>query len=120
MSLVAWLVWGLAYPALLMSAVNVSFNLAYRQRVETVVSAVESAARDLELLAGVLARLEAEQFTAPRLVELRAALHSQGRPPSRWIARLNRLMEYLDSRRNLIVRIDRPLCALDVAVRLRD
>ena len=102
-SLVAWMVWGLGYPALLVSAVNVSLNLAYRRRVGAAVSAVESAARDLGLLAGVLARLEAEQFAAPRLVELRAALHSQGWPPSRWIARLNRLMEYLDSRRNMIV-----------------
>ena len=55
------------------------------------------------LLAGVLARLEAEQFAAPRLAELRAALQSQGWPPSRWIARLKRLLDYLDSRRNMIV-----------------
>jgi hypothetical protein len=99
-----WMVWGVAYPALLMSVVNVSFTLAYRQRVETVSSAVEDAARDLDLLAGVLARLESEPFNAPRLVKLRAALDSQGWPPSRWISRLNRLMEYLDSRRNLIVK----------------
>ncbi len=103
-SLAVWMVWGLGYPALLVSVVNVSINLGYRRRMEKAVSAVESAARDLGLLAGVLARLEAEQFTAPRLVELRAALQSHGWPPSRWIARLNRLMEYLDSRRNLIVR----------------
>ena len=103
-SLVTWMVWGLAYPALLASVANVSVNLAYRRRVGAAVSAVESAARDLGLLAGVLARLEAEQFAAPRLVELRAMLQSQGWPPSRWIARLNRLMEYLDSRRNLIVK----------------
>jgi hypothetical protein len=102
-SLVVWMGWGLAYPALLVSAINVSLNLAYRRRVGTALSAAESAAVDLGLLAGVLARLEAEQFAAPRLVELRAALDSQGWPPSRWIARLNRLMEYLDSRRNLIV-----------------
>ena len=101
---VAWMVWGLAYPALLLTVVNVSINLAYRRRVGTVVSAVESAAHDLGLLAGVLARLEAEQFAAPRLVDLRAALQSQGWPPSRWIGRLSRLMEYLDSRRNLIVK----------------
>ncbi len=86
------------------SSVNVCFNLAYRQRVGTVVSAVEAAARDLGLLAGVLARLEAEQFAAPRLMELRSALELQGLPPSRWIGRLDRLMEYLDSRRNLIVK----------------
>ena len=102
-SLAAWMVWGLGYPALLTSVVNVSFNLGYRRRVGAVVSAVESAGRDLGLLAGVLARLEAEQFAAPRLAELRMALQSQGWPPSRWIARLNRLMEYLDSRRNMVV-----------------
>ena len=95
--------WGLAYPALVASAVNVSLNLAYRRRVGTAVSAVESSARDLGLLAGVLARLEREQFAAARLVELRAMLQSQGWPPSRWIARLNRLLEYLDSRRNMFV-----------------
>ena len=102
-SLAVWMVWGLGYPALVVSAINVSLNLAYRRRVREAVSAVESAARDLGLLASVLARLEAEQFRAPRLVELRAALQSQGWPPSRWIARLNRLMEYLDSRRNMVV-----------------
>src|ERR1019366_6277811 len=37
-------------------------------------------------------------------VEWGAALQSQGLPPSRWIARLNRLMEYLDSKDNLIVK----------------
>jgi hypothetical protein len=106
--LATWMVWGLGYPALLASVANVSLNLAYRRRVETAVSAVESSARDLGLLSGVLARLEREQFAAPRLVELRAILQSQGLPPSRWIARLNRLMEYLDSRRNMIVKMIAP------------
>ncbi len=103
-SLAAWIAWGLGYLALLASIVNVSVNLAYRRRAGAVARAAESAGRDLGLLAGVLARLEAEQFAAPRLVELQAALESQGWPPSRWIARLNRLMEYLDSRHNLIVK----------------
>jgi len=102
-SLAAWMVRGLGYPALVVSAINVSLNLGYRRRMGKAVSAVESAARDLGLLAGVLARLEGEQFVAPRLVELRAALQSQGWPPSRWIRRLNRLMQFLDSRRNMIV-----------------
>jgi hypothetical protein len=102
-SLAAWLVWGAGYPAFVISAINVSLNLGYRQRVGKAVSAVEGAALDLGLLAGVLARLEAEQFAAPRLAELRAALQSQGWPPSRWIARLKRLLDYLDSRRNMIV-----------------
>jgi hypothetical protein len=120
-TVVGWMTWGVAYPALLMSVVNVSFTLAYRQRVEAVSSAVQSAARELGLLSCVLARLEREQFIAPRLVELRGALQSQGLPPSRWIARLNKLMEYLDSGHNLIVRSIDPFvfwtfqcaCAID-------
>ena len=102
-SLVVWMVWGLVYPALVVSAINVGINLSYRRAAESVARAVESAARDLGLLAGVLARLEAEQFQSPRLVELRQALESEGWPPSRWIARLHRLVEYLDSRRNMLV-----------------
>ena len=103
-SLVAWMVWGLGYAAVLVSAVNIGFNLYHRRRVGQVVSAVEGAARDLSLLSGVLARVETEQFAAPRLIELRAALDAQGQPPSRSIARLNRLMDYLDSRRNLVIK----------------
>jgi MutS domain V/MutS domain III len=102
-SLAAWLVWGLWYAALLMSAVNFSLNVAYRRRVEKIVGAIESATGDLGLLARVLARLEGAKFVAPRLVELSEALRSQGWPPSRWIARLCRLMDYLDSRRNMFV-----------------
>ncbi|MGO8731273.1 MAG: MutS-related protein [Terriglobia bacterium] len=102
-SLAGWLVWGVGFPAFVISAINVSLNLGYRRRVGKAVSAIEGAALDLGLLAGVLARLEAEQFAAPRLAELRLALQSQGWPPSRWIARLKRLLDYLDSRRNMIV-----------------
>jgi DNA mismatch repair ATPase MutS len=102
-SLVAWAVWGLGYAALLGTAINLTFYLGYRRRVGKIVSAVDSAVGDLPLLAGVLARLESAEFEAPRLVELREALQSQAQPPSRCIARLSRLMEHLDSRRNLFV-----------------
>lgn len=102
-SMVAWMVGGAAYPAVLVSAVNLAFHLSYRRRVHRVVSAAEGAARDLGVLSSVLARLEAEHFSAPRLVELREALQSQGWPPSRWIGRLNRLLDYIDSRHNMVV-----------------
>jgi MutS domain V len=104
-SLVVWMVWGPAFPAILVSAVNLVFNFSNRHRVESAVGAAENAAHDLGLLAGVLARLETEKFSAPRLAELREALQSQGWPPSRLIERLNRLMDYIDSRRNIVVGI---------------
>ena len=78
--------------------------LAFRLKapVERVISAVDDAGRDLSLLSGVLARLEREQFSSPLLTELRAALDVEGSAPSRQIATLNRLIDLLDARRNMI------------------
>jgi MutS-like protein len=77
--------------------------------VAAVVDAVEHAAHDLNLLAQVLLLLERESFQSPRLRELRVSLDTKGAPPSRRIARLNRLMEWLDSRDNVFVRVAQPL-----------
>ena len=118
-SLVAWMVWGMGYPALLVSVVNVSLNLAYRRRVEAAVSAVESAARDLGLLSGVLARLEGEQFSAPR------GSSNCGHAPFAGLASfaLDCSLESIGGvsrfKAQHVCRLDRPLRVLDVAVRLR-
>jgi DNA mismatch repair ATPase MutS len=48
----------------------------------------------------VLERIERERFTAPRLTRLEAALTVGGRPPSRRIADLRRLVSWLDASRN--------------------
>ena len=61
---------------------------------------IDSAARHVALLGGLLGRLEAERFQAARLAELRARLDVAGEPPSRQVARLTRLMEHVDSRHN--------------------
>ena len=68
--------------------------------VKRVFAGVNAAARDIALLGGLLARLEAERFRAPRLAELRAALDAGGEAPSRQVRRLSRLMDHVDSRRN--------------------
>jgi hypothetical protein len=70
-----------------------------------VVSAVEEAAHELGLLSEVLLLLERETFHSPLLTALRASLDAEGGPPSRHLARLKRLTEYLDSRDNVFVRI---------------
>ena len=61
---------------------------------------IDSAARHVALLGGLLGRLEAERFHTARLAELRARLDVAGEPPSRQVARLTRLMEHVDSRHN--------------------
>jgi len=80
-----------------------------RDRVLATVAAVNEPARDLDILADLLATLEARGFTSARLAALRAAIDIEGRPASRRIARLRRLMEILDSRDNLVLRVIGPL-----------
>jgi len=84
--------------------VNIVSVYRINQRISVVVSAVEEAAHELRLVSGVLGRLEREHFVCPRLAQLRASLETDGEPPSKRLARLQRLMEYLDSRDNLFVR----------------
>lgn len=86
----------------------------FKKRTDRVISEAQAAAQDLDLLEGVLDRLEGERFGAPRLALLRAALDVEGRPPSRRIAQLNRLMDLVDSRGNMIVAVLAPLVLLDL------
>ena len=81
-------------------AVDAAVGLFYRRRVRSVMEAVERPEKELSLLAQILARIEREQFTSPRLVALRRALDTDGLPPSRQIGRLARMMDMLNWRRN--------------------
>jgi len=83
---------------------NLVFLQRIGKRVAPVVAAVEEAAHELRLVSGVLERIEREMFGSPLLTRLRQSLETAGDPPSKRLARLQRLMEYLDSRDNLFVR----------------
>jgi len=71
-----------------------------RQPIEQIIAGVDHRADELKTLAVLMARLERETFEAPALRALRAALDSDGAPPSRRIAQLRRLVDLLESRRN--------------------
>ncbi|HEV8370777.1 MAG TPA: hypothetical protein VGQ39_22705 [Pyrinomonadaceae bacterium] len=77
------------------------FIFRVRRPMQKVIEAVDGPAKDLQLLLEVLRRIEQERFTSPRLVELRSELDVEGLAPSQQIAKLKRLIELLDSRRNL-------------------
>ena len=90
---------------LLMLLVNGMVLWIFRRRTQRVIAESESAARDLDLLASLLRRIEAESFDAPRLKGLRAQLDANGQSPSRCIAHLDKLMAFSDSRDNVFVRM---------------
>jgi hypothetical protein len=100
------LVTSLARDVFLVSLVaNGWFLHRHRAGFLGVVAAVEEAAHRLRLLSEVVARLERERFQSPMLVSLEAALRTEGVPASVRIAKLNRLMDYLDSRDHALVRV---------------
>ncbi len=108
-SFAGWAVLGLPFRLfLVVVALEAVLALVFRRPVLHVIQAVEKPAHDLALLAEVLVRLEHERFTSPRLVGLRKALDTRGLPPSRRIGYLNRLVELLDSRDNVAVRLIGP------------
>lgn len=82
---------------------------AFRRRVAQVLEPVEASARDVKIFSALVERLEHEQFTSPRLKELRDALNVAGKPASKRIAQLGRLLDWLDSSDHVVVRVLRPL-----------
>src|SRR5262249_30775907 len=100
-ALVAWLFFDFsAGPLAILIIVEVIFAAWLRSRVLRVIKPVDRRAHDLMLFAGLLARLEEEGFTAPLLVRHRQELDTAGRPPSRQIGRLARLIDLHHQRRN--------------------
>jgi hypothetical protein len=81
-------------------AAQSAFALVLRRRVSEVLGAIEAPARDLQQLAALVARVERESCSAPRLVALKAAFTVDGVTASRELARLHRLVSILDWRRN--------------------
>ena len=86
-------------------AINGWFYYRRQKTMSEVVAAVDRAAHELGLLSEVLVLVEREQFQAPLLDSLRSSLEAEGAPPSRRLAQLKRLIEYLDSRDNVFVRV---------------
>jgi hypothetical protein len=96
-----WLAnFGLA-PLLGAVVIGQIYGFSLRRQMLVVTSSVDAPGKDLQLLVEVLARLERESFTSPHLIKLRTELDVAGLPPSRQIAKLLRLIELLDSARNM-------------------
>ena len=107
---VVWAAWGSATPFVLVVVLEAVITYRLKKSVEEVVDGTEHAFRNLDLLSGVLMRVEAHTFRAPRLQALQQELLSSGVPASQAIARLRTLVDLINSHHNVAVRVlDAPL-----------
>jgi hypothetical protein len=107
--LVVWAVFGAPEFFLIAFLAESILFLRVRRRVKQVVEVVGEPAYGLALVAEVLARFEHEHFESPRLVALKKELEVEGVPASERVARLNRLMELLDSSEHILMRAIGPV-----------
>jgi hypothetical protein len=109
-SLVLWGYRGNIAPLTGVLAVESILRYWLRKPIEQVAHGAEHAFHDLQLLAGVLARVEAHTFQSPRLKALQKELGSSQGAGSEAIARLGTIVDLIDSRGNLFVAVlDVPL-----------
>jgi MutS domain V len=88
------------WPLIVELSLQAAFVLWLWRPVQNLLKVVEKRAGDLMRLAGILAAIEAETFSAPALQELQQQLTTDREQPSRHLARLARLIDLLNSRRN--------------------
>ena len=84
--------------------VETIITASLRKRTAAVFHATEHALEDLQLLSSLLARLEREQFSSPRLQALKTGISSHHLAASQAIARLRNIVEYIRSLENPIMR----------------
>jgi hypothetical protein len=97
-------------PFIVSLLINGIITSRARHRLEKIFAGISDTHRDLDSLALLLRRIEAEKFQSPMLRQLQERLLTHGLPPSACIARLDTLADLDDSRHNWFVRVfDIPL-----------
>ncbi len=101
---------GIKTPFLLVLVIEIFIAFSLKDQLNKVFAGTDRALADLELLSSLLARLEHEPFTSPRLLLLKQQLSSHTIPGSKAIDHLKAIVQYIDSRDNLFLRLlDKPL-----------
>jgi hypothetical protein len=102
----SWIATGDSAAFVAVVLLEITFSLPLRQRITTALHGADGAARDLDVLAVVLALLEQERFTAARLTQLQGQLAgarttNPAARASASIRRLHRLVELHDWQHNM-------------------
>ena len=107
---VVWAHWGMATPLVLVVVVEAIITYRLKNALEEVLHGTEHAFHDLDLLSGVLSRIEAHRFESAGLQLLQKELSTGGVSASKAIAQLRTIVDLINSRHNVFVRIiDAPL-----------
>jgi hypothetical protein len=107
---VVWGRWGHPMPLAVVLIIEATLARPVRKHMDEILHGTEHQFEDLELLSGLLGRLERERFQDPHLQALMQELSSHHLPGSRAIARLRTIVDCIASRDNLFVKlIDLPL-----------
>ena len=105
--------WSLSGPrAPFVGVVLIEAILAYslRHRIQQSFAGADTALGDLAVMTSLLTSIEGASFQAPKLVALQQQLAGGKKKASEAIASLRKLVQYIDSRDNLLVKaIDVPL-----------
>ena len=102
---VIWGMTGIVTPLILIVLIEAILNYRLRKPLDEVLHGFEHAFRDLDLLSGILARVEQHNFRTQRLQSLQTELSSHQLTSSRAIDHLRTIVDLIDSRDNIIVRI---------------
>jgi hypothetical protein len=97
--------WDVITPLVLIVIIESSLALALRKKIEETLHSTEHVFRNLDLLAGILERVDRQQFHVPPLQALQQALTSGGVAAWRAVAKLRGLVDFIDSRDNVFVRV---------------
>ncbi len=107
---IVWGETGIKTPFFLVLVVEAFIAFSLKDQLNKVFAGTDRALADLQLLSSLLARLEHEPFSSPRLQALKQELFSHTIPGSKAIAHLKTIVQYIESRDNLFVRLlDVPL-----------
>jgi len=99
-----------ATPLVVLLIIEGSLAFSIRKPVELALHSTEHAFQNLDLLSGIFARIETHKFHAPRLRAIQEALSASGVRASVAVDRLRTLVDFINSRDNVFVRvIDIPL-----------
>jgi hypothetical protein len=107
---VFWVSTGTLYPLGIVVLIEWCLYFPMRKRVHEALGGTERALQDMQLVAALLARIEAENFESTKLRELHKELVSQHVASSKAIAALAKLVQSIESLHNPFLRLfDVPL-----------